>query len=143
MKTLFAARIHRPVYNFPAVRGLFGLFILTCSLVFIASGCSEKKEEQSATQSVAPPTNTQKKAPLAADNLPTSGKVVKAMHAGGYTYMEMESAGQQFWIAATMMNVKRNDHVSWRDAAVMKNFKSSSLHRTFDEILFVSSATVQ
>ena len=62
------------------------------------------------------------------------------MHAGGYTYMQMEKDGKEFWIAATMMNVKRDDYVRWADAAVMKNFSSSTLHKTFDEILFVTNA---
>jgi len=64
------------------------------------------------------------------------------MHAGGYTYMEVENKGKQFWVAAPMMNVKRNDHIAWSDGAVMKNFTSSSLRRTFDEIIFVSAAKV-
>jgi hypothetical protein len=41
-----------------------------------------------------------------------------------------------------MMRVKQQDNVQWADAAVMKNFASKSLHRTFDEILFVSNASV-
>ena len=72
--------------------------------------------------------------------LPKNGKVIKAMHAAGYTYMQLEKDGKEFWIASTMMNVKKDDHVRWADAAVMKNFTSSTLHRTFDEILFVSNA---
>ena len=82
-------------------------------------------------------------APASAGNVPTSGKVIKAMHAGGYTYMQLENAGKEFWIAATMLNVKRNDQITWTSAAVMHNFKSSALRRTFDEILFVSAASVQ
>ena len=130
-------------------RRLAALCILSLTLIVSLTACSDKKDA-SATSESAPATAAQssaqssgQKTPMKADSLPSKGKVIKAMHAGGYTYMEMENAGQQFWVAATMMNVKRNDHVSWRDAAVMKNFKSSSLHRTFDEILFVSSATVQ
>lgn len=72
--------------------------------------------------------------------LPKNGKVLKAMHAAGYTYMQVEKDGREFWIASTMLNVKKNDHVRWADAAVMKNFTSSTLHRTFDEILFVTNA---
>jgi len=72
--------------------------------------------------------------------LPKNGKVIKAMHAAGYTYMQVEKDGREFWIAATMLNVKKDDHVRWADAAVMKNFTSSTLHRTFDEILFVTNA---
>jgi hypothetical protein len=74
------------------------------------------------------------------NQLPKNGKVVKAMHAAGYTYMQIEKDGREFWIASTMLNVKKNDHVRWADAAVMKNFTSSTLHRTFDEILFVTNA---
>lgn len=74
---------------------------------------------------------------------PRQGKVIKAMHAGGYTYMQIENDGKQFWIAATMLNVQRNDKVSWSDAAVMKNFTSSSLRKTFDKILFVTAAVVE
>lgn len=72
--------------------------------------------------------------------LPKNGKVTKVMHAGGYTYMQLENDGKEFWIAATMMKVKRDDYVRWADAAVMKNFTSSTLHKTFDEILFVTNA---
>jgi len=46
------------------------------------------------------------------------------------------------WIAAAMMRIKIGDTIKWTDAAVMRDFKSSSLHRTFDEILFVSNASV-
>jgi hypothetical protein len=77
-----------------------------------------------------------------ANGLPTGGKVIKAMHAGGYTYMQVENDGKQFWIASTMLNVRSDDRVSWASAAVMKDFKSTTLRRTFDEILFVSNATV-
>jgi len=112
-------------------------------LIGFLSACSKEKNEQTA----APSSNTTPAAPAATQsvqgNIPTSGKVVKAMHAGGYTYMELENSGRVFWIAANMMNVKRNDQVVWADAALMKNFKSPSLRRTFDEILFVSKASVQ
>lgn len=75
--------------------------------------------------------------------MPKKGKVVKAVHAGGYTYMKVENDGKQFWIAATMLNVRRNDDVTWTDASIMKDFTSSSLRKTFKEILFVSAVSVQ
>jgi len=74
---------------------------------------------------------------------PNTGKVIKAMHGGGYTYMQVINKDKTFWVAATMMNIRRDDIVSWTDAAIMKNFKSSTLRRTFDEILFVTSASVK
>jgi len=121
--------------------------ISTLLLLSLLSACSKDKSEQ--TQAAAPATATSAPNNATATpqslqgNIPKSGKVVKAMHAGGYTYMEMESSGHVFWIAANMMNVNRNDQVAWSDAALMKNFKSPSLRRTFDEILFVSNARVQ
>jgi hypothetical protein len=87
-----------------------------------------------------PSTNPQQ---ASQQNNQNRGKVLKAMHAGGYTYMFLETGDKQYWVAATMVNVKTNDQVSWTDASLMKNFTSSSLRRTFDEILFVSQATVE
>jgi hypothetical protein len=128
-----------------------GKYFLVIGILAALSACSGDKpsQDQQATQAQQPAqsqTNTQQ-APTANPQassdpyqLPKNGKVVKAMHAGGYTYMQMEKDGKEFWIAATMMNVKRDDYVRWADAAVMKNFSSSTLHKTFDEILFVTNA---
>lgn len=141
---------------------IIGTTLLCLSLLTLA-GCSKSENEASTEAAQTPATSAQsaavatQDAPAAATgntatahttsgpaaSLPKSGKVIKAMHAGGYTYMQVEDEGKQFWIAATMLNVKRNDRVAWTDAAVMKDFKSSTLRRTFDEILFVSSAAIQ
>lgn len=81
--------------------------------------------------------------PSMASDMPKQGTVKEMMHASGYTYMNVDTgADEPMWIAATMMRVKPEDKVQWSDAAVMRNFKSSTLHRTFDEILFVSNASV-
>jgi hypothetical protein len=128
-----------------------GIFLIAMGFLAVLSACSGDKpsQEQSSSQAQQPAqsqANTQQApatAPRAASDpyqLPKNGKVIKAMHAGGYTYMQLEKDGKEFWIAATMMNVKRDDYVRWADAAVMKNFSSSTLHKTFDEILFVTNA---
>jgi len=116
-------------------------------------GCSDSSDpattEQSATapagqQAPAHKLNPQQQAAMdAAKGMPKQGTVKEMMHAAGYTYMNVDTgAGKSVWIAATMMRVKPEQKVQWADAAVMRNFKSASLHRTFDEILFVSSASV-
>ena len=69
------------------------------------------------------------------------GKVVKVMHAAGYTYMEVDLGDRKTWVAATSFKIKSGDTVKWQGASVMQNFTSKSLHRTFDEILFVSNAS--
>lgn len=70
------------------------------------------------------------------------GKVLQSMHASSYTYMEVDMGGKKTWIATNAMPVNTGSTVRWRDGAVMKNFTSNALHRTFDEIIFVSYAEV-
>jgi hypothetical protein len=79
----------------------------------------------------------------AAKSIPKEGTVLDMMHAAGYTYMQVDTGdGKPLWIAATMMRVKPQQKVQWGDAAMMTNFTSKTLHRTFDKILFVSNAQV-
>lgn len=129
------------------------LFALSAALLALV-GCSEPTDTQSKTTEAAPQATTQAPAgqPLtpqqqaavdAGKNLPKQGTVTELMHASGYTYMNIDTGGgKTVWIAATMMRVKAQNKVQWADAAVMRNFNSKSLHRTFDEILFVSNASV-
>jgi len=78
-----------------------------------------------------------------AKDMPKQGTVKEMMHSSGYTYMNVDTGNNKpTWIAAAMMRAKIGDTVQWTDAAVMRNFNSSSLHRTFDEIQFVSNASV-
>lgn len=78
-----------------------------------------------------------------AKGMAKQGVVKEMLHASGYTYMNVDTgAGKSVWIAATTMRVKNGNTVKWADAAVMRNFNSKALHRTFDEILFVSNASV-
>lgn len=133
----------------------FSLLALS-AVMFSLLGCSESTDtqqaqtEQSAAQPAAPATtqapalNAQQQAAVnAAKDMPKQGTVTEMMHAAGYTYMNVDTGdGKKVWIAATMMRVKPQNKVQWSDAAAMRNFNSKSLHRTFDEILFVSNASV-
>ena len=69
-------------------------------------------------------------------------KVVSVTHAAGYTYMEVELDGRNTWVAASPVNVKTGDTVSWSGGAPMQNFTSKSLRKTFDEIIFVDQVSV-
>ena len=64
------------------------------------------------------------------------GKVLEAMNAAGYTYVQVEENGQKLWIAVMETQVKPGDIVEFPDSAPMLNFKSKSLNRTFDKIIF-------
>ena len=135
--------------------------VCALSLVLIACSDSDNKQADQTTQSksAAPATQapaqsgqqqgqrqltaSQQAAIAAAKDLPKQGKVLEMMHAAGYTYMNVDTgAGKPLWIAASMMRIKPEQKVKWTDAAVMNNFTSKSLHRTFDQILFVSNAQV-
>ena len=81
-------------------------------------------------------------APQAAAN-PNSGVVKATENAAGYTYMQLETeAGQVVWLATPETDMAVGTHVSWRGGSKMSNFTSSSLTRTFDEILFVQGVIV-
>lgn len=66
------------------------------------------------------------------------GKIVSAQTVGGYSYLEVENPAGNFWLAASVAEVKAGDLVRWSDYAVMKEFHSKALDKTFEEILFVS-----
>ena len=73
---------------------------------------------------------------------PTTGKVINALRGGGYTYMQLENGRHQFWVASSMINVKRNDIVAWKGGSVMTDFTSYALNCRFDEIHFVNSIKI-
>lgn len=73
---------------------------------------------------------------------PLSGKVLNAIRGGGYTYMQLENDGREFWIASSVINVKRNDMVRWEGGTVMTNFTSYALNKKFDEIHFVNAVKI-
>lgn len=78
--------------------------------------------------------------PVAIAQAPNSGKILQLMQAGGYTYAEVQARdGQKVWMAGAPLQLKIGDSVQWADYAVMRNFSSKSLGRTFEEILFVSA----
>ncbi|MFQ5456413.1 MAG: DNA-binding protein [Nitrospirota bacterium] len=71
-----------------------------------------------------------------------SGKVVDVMDAGTYTYMQIDEDGNKFWIAAPQTIVKTGEYVNFEEEVWMSMFKSKTLNRTFDRILFVSKVDI-
>jgi outer membrane murein-binding lipoprotein Lpp len=132
------------------------LFIALFSGLLVLSGCSKQEEEEAKQDNPAASTQAQpststalpsnhptmpQQAPAASQGPVGQGKVLKAMHASGYTYMEVDTGDKTVWLAATSLKIKAGDTVQWQGASVMKNFNSKTLRRTFDEILFVSKAS--
>nr|WP_169260888.1 hypothetical protein [Aromatoleum diolicum] len=103
------------------------------------SACS-KKEETAAPAAVAPAPVAPAAAPTVSAATPNSGKVIELLQGGGYTYAEVETGnGEKVWLAGGQIDIKVGDAVQWGDAAVMTNFASKSLGRSFDRILFVNA----
>ncbi len=67
--------------------------------------------------------------------------VVESMNASGYTYILASENGKEFWIAVRQMPVEAGDVLYFTEAMEMKNFKSKSLNKTFDRILFVNNVS--
>ncbi|MGA9666531.1 MAG: hypothetical protein WBQ69_08810 [Gallionella sp.] len=70
------------------------------------------------------------------------GKVLETMDASIYTYMQVTSDSGPLWIAASKTKVAKGETISYPDGAMMTNFNSKSLNRTFDKILFVDKISV-
>ena len=69
-----------------------------------------------------------------------SGKVVETMDSGGYTYVCLEKKGKKTWVAVPQMKVKKGQNMSFQPGTEMVNFKSKTLNRTFDRIIFSGGA---
>lgn len=67
---------------------------------------------------------------------PISGKVVETMDSGGYTYVCLEKNGKKTWVAVPQMKVVKGKNMSFEPGNEMVNFKSKTLNRTFDKIIF-------
>ncbi|MBX9634104.1 MAG: hypothetical protein K2X44_03900 [Magnetospirillum sp.] len=80
-------------------------------------------------------------APAAAAN-GNSGKVLETQNAGGYTYLRVDSAGREMWIAIPESAIATGATVQWAPGATMQNFHSKSLNKTFPQILFSGGAQV-
>lgn len=113
------------------MRSVFVLFAVT---VFSASAIA------------APAAQPAKNAPAAANQaagaMPNKGKVLSTIDTGMYTYIELSRGKEKVWIAVTAMPVKKGDTLAYADGAVMSNFYSKTLNRTFPQVIFVSKASV-
>jgi hypothetical protein len=67
-----------------------------------------------------------------------SGTVTSAKTVDGYTYLSIQEAGREVWLAALPMSVKAGDVVEYAGGDEMKKFSSKAMNRTFESIRFVS-----
>ncbi len=109
------------------------------ALLFSLTACDRPSPESNVQTSTPQPAATPAQtapAPQQPQKIRT-GKVLETMDASGYTYIQVEEPGTDpFWIAVTKATVKAGDEISFYDGLVMKDFKSSKLNRTFNQIIF-------
>jgi hypothetical protein len=67
---------------------------------------------------------------------PLAGKVAETMNAGGYTYILLDRGTDKIWVAVPEMKAKVGEHLLFAPGNAMPNFKSETLKRTFDMIVF-------
>ena len=67
------------------------------------------------------------------------GQVLSVIQVPGYTYVEVRNNGRNLWLAGNPVELAEGEIISWADAAMMRNFQSKTLNRTFEELMFVSA----
>lgn len=72
-----------------------------------------------------------------AQGLVHQGEVIDTMNGGGYTYVQIKEADKTYWAAGPQVEVVKGDNVEISEQMWMSDFKSASLDRTFDKIMFV------
>jgi len=80
--------------------------------------------------------------PVAQYAQPNSGKVTEALAVGTYTYLHVTKDGKDAWLAIPRRDVAVGAEVQYGDGAVMKDFHSKTLNRTFAEVMFLEGVTV-
>lgn len=65
------------------------------------------------------------------------GEVLDTMNGGGYTYVQVKDDNNTFWAAGPQVEINKGDKVEMSEQMWISDFKSSSLNRTFDKIMFV------
>lgn len=107
-------------------------FAVSLIAVTISTGFAAPKNEGAASSPQAlPPVKA-----AAQEDAYLSGKVVETMNSGGYTYVRIEKNGKKPWVAVPQTEIKVGQQVTFYPGMDMANFKSNTLNRTFDHIIF-------
>lgn len=72
-----------------------------------------------------------------------SGTVLETMEAGGYTYAQIDQNGTKVWVAGPTTKLAVGTKLGPMTGSLMTDFHSNTLNRTFDQIYFVGSYSIQ
>lgn len=101
--------------------------VLGC-LIFLAQGCAEV-ERAAATSPL-----------VGAEPIDVRGedRVDETLAAGRYTYLKLEGAPEGTWHVVMGGRPSTGQTVQWRGYAELRDFRSSSLGRSFPRLVFTS-----
>ena len=80
--------------------------------------------------------------PAAKGTLPNGGQVSEVIPAGSYTYLRVVQGSKGTWIAIPRQDIPVGAEIRYAQGMAMKDFHSSSLDRTFEEVLFLEGVMV-
>ncbi|MBI5428884.1 MAG: hypothetical protein HY938_00300 [Nitrosomonadales bacterium] len=79
---------------------------------------------------------------IAAAEYANKGKVLDVIDTSMYTYLQVSGDKGPIWLAASKTKVAKGATIGYPNGAVMTNFYSKSLNRTFDTIIFLDKVEV-
>jgi hypothetical protein len=77
------------------------------------------------------------------DGGPFQGQVLESITAGSYTYLHLQTKDGDVWAATMQGSYPKGTNVQLHDPALMTNFESRALNKTFPEIIFASVVSTE
>lgn len=109
---------------------------LFVAIIVLITACGEKEQPQQ--QNVNQNQNQMMNNDVSSDihNVVVEEKI----DANNYSYLKVKEKDKEYWIAVNKMEITVGEYVIFSKSMEMKNFKSESLDKTFESILFVDDA---
>jgi hypothetical protein len=108
----------------------FTLTAISIVLALVSLSCREKDQEQQDQQQ-----NMQQGEAIVDVHTAVVQEVIQAT---SYTYLKVNEADRDFWIAISKRDIEAGTTISFMDGLEMNNFQSKDLQRTFEKIYFVN-----
>ena len=106
------------------------IICFTSTILILFLGCENNEDSSNET------TNGSTDIPITSHY----GKVIEKIDAGTYSYLQINEDGTDYWIAVPSMQIEIGEQLYYSKYMKMKNFKSETLDRTFESVLFVDDA---
>ena len=122
--------------NFGRIFCYFTGFVLALSLIACGNNHEGAEQKKPSAESAV---DTKVPAQPPASPGAFKGKVLETKDASGYTYVRLDDGSKDgIWAAMPKTNLKVGEEITLKDGAVMDNFTSKTLNKTFDKIIFSS-----